>query len=150
MENFVVYLNAYTGSFNYATDPYSDVPGNDPEKAVKKVYTDSGISQLFDGPDVKNLVGQYMYTENYADIKLNQQSDVRTINGQYSFFFPDGVIYAMSANYNLSDDRGYPRPGTQINNSIVGGAGKYFNAKGNIILEVTGKNNLTKFTIMFQ
>lgn len=75
---------------------------------------------------------------------------MRTINGQYSFFFPDGVIYAISANYNLSDDRGYPRPGTQINNSIVGGAGKYLNVKGNIILEVTGQDNLTKFTIMFQ
>jgi len=151
MDNFIIYLNAYSGSFNYATDPYSDLPDTDPNTAVKKVYTDSGIAQLFDSPDLINLVGQYMYTENYANVKLNDQPDVAVINGQYSFFFPDGsIIYTIGANFNLSNDRGYPKPGTQLFYTIIGGAGKYLNAKGNILFEVTGLNNLSKITVTFQ
>jgi hypothetical protein len=150
MENFVVYLNAYTGSFNYATDPYSDIPGTDANTAVKKVYTDNGISQLFDGPDLKNLVGQYMYTENLAHIKLNNQPDTITINGQYTFFFPDGIINSVGSDYNSADDNGYPIKGDTLFYSIVGGAGKYLNAKGNITLEVVNDNNLSKITISLQ
>jgi len=147
MNDFSVFLNAYTGSFNVATEPYSDIPSTD-LNAIK-IYTDNGIAQLFETCELKTLVGQTMYTDNSAHIKLEDQSDVLTINVQYSFFFPTGTINTIGSIYNGYNDAGYQLPGTVQIFNIVGGVGQFLNAKGNVLAE-TFENNLLKFSFVFE
>lgn len=62
----MVYADTFSGSFNIATRPYSDVPSSDPLTDLKsiRVHTDNGMSKLYDTPELNNLVGQHLYSEN--------------------------------------------------------------------------------------
>lgn len=147
LTNFEVFLNGYIGSFNYATDPYSDVSGINLNEI--KVYTDNGIAELFSSPDLTNMVGQLMYTDNSVNVTLKDQQNVITVNTQYTYFFPNGIINTFGSVYNGYDAKGYPYPGTKILFNIVGGSGFYINAKGNAFLEGY-ENDLLKTTFYFE
>ena len=145
------YLNAYSGEFNFPNDgkyKYTDIP-NKKRSIVKKIYTDNGISQLFKDENCTERGGKYMYTENYARVSLNNNHKVGgNINGQYSFFFKDGIIHSIGAN-SVSNDRGYPIPGTTLTYSIVGGSGIYKDVKGTIDFKVLNRQNLSQMTFNF-
>ena len=147
MENFSVFLDSYTGSFNYATDPYTDVSGIDLNEI--KAYTDNGIAKLFSDSDLKNVVGQLMYTDNSVNVKFSNQDRLITFNTQYTYFFPNGIINTFGSVYNGYDENGYPLPGTKILYNIVGGSGFYINVKGNVLLEGF-ENDLLKTTFYFE
>jgi len=146
-KDFSVYLNAYTGSYTYATEPYSDIPSTNLKDI--NVYTDSGIGQLFDTPELTKLVGQMIYSDNKANVKLQDQSDVLAIVSQSSFFFPNGTINTIGSIYNGTNEQGYQIANTKQLYNIVGGVGEFYNVKGNVVFE-TFENNLIKYTFMFQ
>jgi hypothetical protein len=147
MDNFSVFLNSYIGSFNYASKPYTDVSGVDLNEI--KAYTDNGIAELFSDSDLSNLVGQLMYTDNSVNVTLPNQQNIITLNTQYTYFFPNGIINTFGSVYNGYDDKGYPLPGTKILFNIVGGSGFYTNVKGNVLLEGY-ENDLLKSTFYFE
>ena len=133
-ENFSVYMTSFTGEFNYGTKPYSDVPGTD--LSTVKTYTDNGIVQLFDSIELNNVVGQFMYTQNYASVKLKDQVNVSIFNIQNSFHFPNGSINTIGSVYGSFDPNGYTLPNARWLVNIVGGTGDFFNSKGNVIVEL--------------
>ena len=148
LTNFEVFLtHDYIGSFNYATDPYSDTRGINLNEI--KAYTDNGIAELYSSQDFTNIVGQLMYTDNYINIKLINQQNIKTYNIQHAYFFPNGIINTIGSVYNEYDETGYQIPGTKIVLNIVGGSGSYINAKGKVLLDCIN-DNLLKTTFYFE
>jgi len=140
---FSVYLNAYTGSFNYATEPYSAVPDMDLNSIV--VYNDNGQAQVFSDPGLNQLVGFLMYCDVSTRITLPGQPTNLALTFNYSYFLEKGTIITTGTCDNATDERGYFLPGTSVFYNIIGGDGIYAGANGNVTMKF-GENNFAKVT----
>jgi hypothetical protein len=140
---FSVYLNKYTGSFNYATEPYSDIPETDLNSIV--VYNDNGQAQIFKDETLNQSAGFLLYCDVSTDITLPGQPKNLALNLNYSYFFEKGTIITTGVCDNVTDEEGYFFPDTVVNFRIIGGSGIYADAVGSVTLE-TRINNFSKLT----
>lgn len=140
---FSVYLNTYTGSFNYATQNYSDIPETYLNNII--VYNDNGQSQIFSDPNLNQPAGFLLYCDVSTDIELPGQPKNLALNLNYSYFLEKGTIITTGVCNNITDNEGYFLPGSIVNFRIIGGSGIYADAVGSVTME-TGSNNFSKLT----
>jgi phosphoribosyl-ATP pyrophosphohydrolase len=140
---FSLYLNKYTGSFNYATEPYSDIPETDLNSIV--VYNDNGQSQVFKDENLLQTAGFLLYCDVSTDITLPGQPRNLALNINDSYFLENGTIITTGVCNNVTDEEGYFFPGTVVNFRIIGGSGIYADAVGSVTMEI-GENNFAKLT----
>jgi hypothetical protein len=144
--DFSVYLNEYSGSFNYATDPYSDVPNTNVNDII--AYNDNGQLPIFYDPHFQIKAGNELFCHAASGVKLPNQPMSFQIFRNQNFFLEKGTILTTSVS-NSQDEDGYLFPGTIIDFTIIGGEGAYINARGIARMEV-GADSLTKITFKFK
>lgn len=144
---FSIYLNKYTGSFNYATEPYSDIPETDLNTIV--VYNDNGQSQVFSDSSLTQSAGLLLYCDASTDITLPGQSKNLALNLNYSYFLEEGTIVTTGVCNNVTDEKGYFFSGTVELFNIIGATGIYTGAAngGYATMEI-GKDNFAKITFV--
>jgi hypothetical protein len=141
---FSVYLNKYTGSFNYATEPYSDIPETDLNSIV--VYNDNGQAQVFKDPNLNQPAGFLLYCDVSTDITLPGQPKNLSLNLNYSYFFEKGTIITTGVCNNVTDEKGYFLPGTVESFNIIGATGIYAGATNGTATMEIGENNLSNLS----
>jgi hypothetical protein len=145
--DFSLYSNRLvTGSFNYATNPYSNVPGVNLNDII--AYNDNGQLPIFYDPHFQVNAGNELFTHAASGVKLPNQPMSFQINRNHSFFLKNGTILTTAAT-NSQDEQGFLYPGTIIDFTIIGGDGIYTGARGIARFEIINKN-LKKMTFKFK
>jgi len=151
--DYVFYSNQNdaTGSFNYATDPYTGIPNISNEELKNMiVYTDNGFIPLYNDDKLTELAGLQTYVDNVIRIKLPDESFIGSLNAQYSFSFSNGVINTVFSALGATDDEGYPLVNIPLVCNIIGGAGAFLNAKGIVVLDTIVFRGLSKVSIFLE